>query len=264
MPKPKTKTNGNGKSPFKDIAEFEDELKAFSNKFKITIAEHSKRISDYFEISCFNLVVKYYEINGYHVFPDNIQGTQYKYKCTTAGIQSNFSHFKAWKKMGKMREFEIHHNLAVQSSRDPGLFTTPDISVINSNAVKYRKDYYDTKTTFSYVESSDMKTFCEVKNLTPFPELLFSFIGIVNELDSDVMENTVETQHPIQLAPSLMISGKPSSPVSRIKASLESRYPINIIFDLFYSAKDTFTHFNTHNIRGYGPLPEEDLIGLPF
>lgn len=94
-----------------------------------------------------------------------------------------------------------------------------------------------------------MLTFCEVKNMLPFPELLFSFMGIVNELKVAVMGNSQQRVHPLHIAPSLMISGKPSSPVSRIQGSLEGRYAINIFFDLFYSSVGTFSKANLNNIR---------------
>lgn len=149
MPKPKTDKEPRLRSPFKDVVKFENELKSFSNRFKITIAEHSKRVSDYFEISCFNMIVRYYELNGYLVVPQNIIGKKYRYKCTTSGIQSNFSHFNAGKKFGnRFVEFDIHHNLAVQSSQDPQIFTTPDVVVTVANSVRYRNDYYDTKQHF--------------------------------------------------------------------------------------------------------------------
>ena len=52
-------------TPFKAADEFEKELKEFSKKHRITLAEHSKRISDYFEMSCYSLVIRYYIKKGY-------------------------------------------------------------------------------------------------------------------------------------------------------------------------------------------------------
>lgn len=52
-------------TPFKAQSDFENELTEFSNKYKVLLADHSKRISDYFEMSCYNFVIRYYEKKGY-------------------------------------------------------------------------------------------------------------------------------------------------------------------------------------------------------
>lgn len=253
-------------SPFKDIGEFEKELKEFSNKFKAIVVSQSKRISDYFEMSCFNLVVKYYELAGYTLTAENLQGNQYRYKFSPSGIQSSFSYFKAVPlKDAQTYIFEIQHNLAAQSSQDPAIFTTPDITVVRADSILYRTDFYDSKKTFSYVENKDLFTFCEVKQFTLFPELLFNFIGIINELNVQIMYDSIDEPDTSHLAPSLMMSGKPSKPCSTIKQSLEKRYCINIFFDLLYSSLQTFSRINFKDIRQAGvltPVREDDTY--PF
>lgn len=243
-------------SSFKEFALFEKEIKDFANKYKAIVVNHAKRTSDYFEMSCFNYIVRFYELNGYNLEVKNLQAGKYRYKCSPARIQSNFSHFEASIEYEKKRlNFEIQHNLAIQSSQDDKIFTTPDISIITKGKIKYTKDYYSTKTTFSYVENNDLITFCEVKQFTPFPELLFNFIGVLNELKMEYMtDNGIEypTNH---IAPSLMISGKPNKQTTIIKKSLESRYCINIIYDLFYSATFTFSKGNIDDLRRTGKKP---------
>jgi hypothetical protein len=244
------------KSPFKNQETFEKEITEFANRFKTTVVNQSSRISDYFEMSCFNMIVKFYELYGYKATIENLQDGQYKYKCTTSGIQSNFSHFKVYKEINETTyEFQIQHNLAIQSSQDKELFTTPDIAIVMEGSVKYSNTHYDSKRLFSYVENEDLLSFCEVKQFTPFPELLFNFIGIVNELRHKIMNDTSDSYPTKHIAPSLMISGKPSKPVARIKASLERRYCINLIFDLFYSSTKTFSKKNLGKLRKAGRLP---------
>lgn len=229
-------------SPFKDVALFEKEIKEFANKFKTTVVEQSRRISDYFEMSCFNYVVKFYELHGYELKVKNLQSNQYKYKCSPAGIQSNFSHFEAIKVVdGKKYVFEIQHNLAVQSSHSNLIFTCPDISIIKVGKVKTTTDYYETKRRFSFVNNSDLITFCEVKQFTPFPELLFNFIGVLNELKPEYLSDGLAEMEIPNIAPSLMISGKPNKQTSRIRQSLEDRYGVNLIYDLFYTGSITFS-----------------------
>lgn len=260
MPIMKNKSTGEEKtkttSPFKEQALLEKEIKDFANKFKTTVVTQSKRISDYFEMSCFNFIVHFYELKGYTLTVQNLQGGQYRYKCSTSGIQSNFSHFKATIVIDKTQyEFEIHHNLAVQSSQDKDLFTTPDISIIKTGKAETTTEYYDSQKRFSYVDNVDLMSFCEVKQFNPFPELLFNFIGIINELRKDIMTDTAEEYEPVHIAPSLMISGKPNKQTLKIKYSLENRYCINIIYDLFYSGTSTFSKKNLPALRTTGRLP---------
>ncbi len=98
-------------------------------------------------------------------------------------------------------------------------------------------------------------SFCEVKNFHPFPELLFNFIGVLNELKMDYMVDngqSTDTQH---IAPSLMISGKQNKQTKRIKESLENRYCVNIIYDLFYTGTFTFSRGNLNKLRIAGKKP---------
>lgn len=206
-------------------------------------------------MTCFNYIVRFYELNGYTLEVQNLQGGKYRYKCTPAGIQSNFSHFEASIQInGKSHHFEIQHNLAAQSSQDEAIFTTPDICVIKKGKVKYTNEYYNTKTTFSYVDNKNLMTFCEVKQFNPFPELLFNFIGVLNELKKEYMTDEGRTLKPPHIAPSLMISGKPNKQTNSIKRSLEERYCINVIYDLFYSATFTFSKGNVRTLRKTGKL----------
>lgn len=242
-------------NPFKDIKLFESEIATFINKFKATVKTHSKRISDYFEMSCYNMIVRFYENNGYTVTIQNLKKGEYVYKCSPAGIQSNYSYFLVSKKHGKKNlEFEIQHNLATQSSFNKEIFTNPDISVIKKGTSKTTKKYYAINRRFSYVNNPDLITFFEVKNFNPFPELIFNFIGIVNELRKEILTNSAKSKKPIHLAPSLMVSGKPNKQTIRIKDSLEERYCINIMYDLFDSGLTTFSKQKQSKLRITGKL----------
>lgn len=240
-------------SPFKEKDLFEKEIIEFANRFKTTVVTQSKRISDYFEMSCFNMIVKFYELHGYELNVKNLIGKQYRYKCSPSGIQSNFSFFEATIiRKGIIYKFEIQHNLAVQSSHDLEVFTTPDISIILAGSVKVKTDYYTTNRKFCYVENSRLFTFCEVKQFNPFPELLFNFIGVLNELRKDYMVSKAKVHGTNHIAPSLMISGKSNKQTDKIKKSLESRYCINILYDLFHSSHVIFSKTNLKNIRIVG------------
>ena len=254
--KEKKTTTWKKTSPFKDKDLLEKEITEFVNKFKATIANQATRISDFFEMSCFNHIVGFYELNDYTVSIKNLQIGKYRYKCSTAGIQSNFSHFLVKKKIGRKKyEFEIQHNLAIQSSHTNELFTTPDIAIIKKEKVKETTDYYDSNRRFCFVKNRDFITFCEVKQFNPFPELIFNFIGVVNELRKDILTNTEKEQLPIHIAPSLMVSGKPNKPTQKIKEKLEERYCINIIYDIFNSGTETFSRRKIAELRTTGKKP---------
>ena len=66
------------------------------------------------------------------------------------------------------------------------------------------------------------------------------------------MTNSGETHSSAHIAPSLMISGKPNKQTTTIKKSLENRYCINIIYDLFYNATFTFSKGNINDLRKAG------------
>lgn len=242
-------------SPFKDIEELKKEVTGFVNRYKASVVHKAERVSDFFEMSCFNRVVRFYERCGYQVTPVNLQKGLYKYKCSPAGIQSNFSFFKITFKDGdETHVFEVQHNLAVQSAHDPGIYTTPDITIIREDSVRYTKEHYENKNTFSYVSQTDLVSFCEAKQFTPFPELLFNFMGIVNELSPSVLMDGTESMTPTQLAPTLMVSGKGGRHALAIKQSLEFRYCINILFDLFYYGGMVFSKKYLDQLRRVGPL----------
>jgi hypothetical protein len=243
-------------SPFSQKAKFEGDIKIFLNRYKTVVISQSKRLSDYFEMNCFNLIVRYYLNNGYSTKVMNLQNKKYRYKCSPAGLISNFSFFTISKTVGKkMYEFEILHNLAVQSSHCSETFTKPDIAVVKAESSKIKTDYYDTKRALCYVENKDLVTFCEVKMFVPFPELLFNYIGVLNELRKEVISNKSRTCKPIHLAPSLMISGKANKPAQRIIDNLQDRYCINVICDLHNSGLSTFNKQNVKKLRQTGKLP---------
>lgn len=252
--KTSTKTN----SPFRDVKLLEAEITKFINTFKATVATQANRVSDYFEMSCYNLVVRFYKNNGYEISIKNLKDGKYYYKCSPAGLQSRYSYFQVSKSLGKTKyEFEIQHNLAAQSSFDKDIFTNPDIIVIKKGTSKTTKNYYEINRRFSYVKNKDVITFFEVKNFNPFPELIFNFIGIVNELRKEILTNNSTTKKPKHLAPSLMVSGKPNKQTHRIKISLESRYCINILYDLFDSGLLVFSKKNQTMLKTTGKLEIE-------
>lgn len=218
-------------SPFKSPDEFEKELTTFANKFRTTIADHSKRISDYFEMSCYNMIVRYYELQGFSSSVQNLVAGRFKFKCSPTGLLDNFSYIRINK---EKQSYRIYHNASVQSAYDASVYTTPDIVVTTNTNPTVITDYYKTKQRFSFFPNSQMVTFCEAKHFMPFPELMISFIGTVNELKPSCLKSGSKKKKDFyHIAPSLMMSGCLSVPSERIVKSLQRRYYVNLLSDLF-------------------------------
>lgn len=163
------------------------------------------------------------------------------------GCLKIFLIFKADKtgESGQFLEFFIFHNATVQSSFDDLVFTTPDIVVSKTKDPSITTDYYATKLKLSFISKNDLITFCEVKHYTPFPELMLNFIGTVHEFMSNCIDDDATYPKSNHIAPSLMMSGMFSKSTNRIKESLEGRYYVNFIDNLFEDAsiRDFLTNY---------------------
>src|SRR5690606_22260236 len=136
-----------------------------------------------------NNIVRFYENNDYNVEIKNLQKNKFKYKCTTAGNPANYSFFEVTKKIGTIEFiYEIRHNLNIQSYHNSDTFTTLDICIIKPNSIEIDEDFYESKMKYYYVNNKNLISFCEVKNFNPYPELLFNFIGVVNELRPNLLK----------------------------------------------------------------------------
>lgn len=247
-------------TPFKAPVDFEKELIDFSNRYKVVLAEHARRISDYFEMSCYNLVIRYYEKKGYELSVQNLQGGKFKFKCSPTGLLRNFSYFKARKtdEHGEEEVF-IYHNATTQSAIDEKVFTTPDIVISKTDKPLETNDYYTTKKTLSYIPKESLISFCEAKHLSPFPELMISFMGTVHELKPECVSDSVDYFESNHIAPTLMMSGTLGKPTKRIKSSFEKRYYVNFFDNLFedVSVKFFLSKYGIEQIATLGKKSEE-------
>lgn len=244
-------------NPFKKVEDLEEEINDFLKRNKTFISNQGKRISDYFEMSCYNYIVRFYQNQGFTLEVKNLFANKFKYKLSPSGYPENFSFFEirlrtVFEEETKDICFEIHHNITVQSGHQGDIYLTPDISVINKDSIISDSEHYlveNSTKRFCYVANSNLQTFCEVKNFNPFPELLFNFIGLYNELKKNVLDNEIQREFPLHLAPSLMISGKGNVHSERIKKSLEDRYKINLLFDLFEHGLRNFSIYNSNYLN---------------
>ncbi len=217
------------KGPFKDASILIRDIELFLTKHSSLFKSQGTRISHFFEMSCYNYVVKFYENNGFIVSPQNLKVGVFRYKISATGNPDNFSYFLISKNVkGSLYEFEVHHNLSIECAHESDIFYTADISVIKKDSIeRINPPTYSARR--SSCKSVNLETFFEVKHLSPFPELLFSFTGIPDSfLTKNPRSNIV--QH---LAPSLLMSGRANFHAEKIKKYLENRYGINIILNLF-------------------------------
>ncbi|BCV33567.1 hypothetical protein [Shewanella algae] len=225
------------KSPYKDRKLLLKDISSFTTRNGAFFKQNAKRMSDLFEMSVYNDAVKYYRRKKYTISINNLMrdGT-FKYKLTPAGLSENFSYFVATKKNNKQPDdvVEIHHNIKVQSHHDPHIYFTADVSVTNEDGVTTQNQ--KNRKSHSFIPSDALLTFFEVKNMNPFPEVLFSFTGILYEvkpefvLNSSALGISTGKKH---LTPSLVFSGSGGAHVESVADKLGQRYGCNIIRGLY-------------------------------
>jgi len=224
--------------PFKNIKQFENEIDNFLSSYSTKINEHATKVSDFFEIACYNYVVKFYENQGFEVKVKGLQSGKFRYKVKPTGYPKNFSYIEI-KKTTRTRPiiFEIRHNIPIASYENPSdIYIGADIAVIKPGAIicdythKYKLKRYKY---YSYIPNVELQTFFEVKNFKPSPELIINFTGLVNEIMPQSMRGENPFKNPKHLAPSLMVSGSHNLHTERIAEIYSERYNINIIVNLF-------------------------------
>lgn len=231
-------------TPFIDKEELIKEINKFVNSHNAYIANHSRRISDYFEMICYNNVIKYYKNNNFEISIQNLdEENNFVYKLVSTGIPANFSFFKVYRKYTKrLYKFEVHHNLSIESSIDNHIYFVPDISVINEGTIVSTKKQYRGKRRSCFCRNNNLQTFFEAKHLNAFPSLLFSFNGLVLEMLSEVILGHCSNRIPKHPSPTLVLSGNGNEHTNRIRVILMERYNINIIFGLFYRKNQLYSN----------------------
>ncbi len=241
------------KTPWKDRKDLLKDISSFTTRNGSFFKQNSKRMSDLFEMSVYNDAVKFYKRKKYTISICNLMkdGT-FKYKLSTAGLSDNFSYFKAEKTFrGKIVDsIEIHHNIKLQSSHSNHIYYTADVSICSIDGVT--TNMQKSGKRHSYIENEKLITFFEVKNMNPFPEILFSFSGIVLEVKPDfiVSKKVLIGKNLKHLTPSLVFSGSGSSHAEYVADELSKRYGYNVIRGLYMNKGKIYSldELNTYNI----------------
>ena len=248
------------KSLFKDWKLLISETNIFLKAHGTFLAQEANQTSTYFEMACYNYLIKYYESNNFSTLIKNLEPDTgaFRYKLTPTGYPENFSYFevkKEYKKEKKHYCFELRQNVSIQSAFSKDIFLTPDFVVAKKGTLKTRrrKKYYKGIRNLRYYRASDLATFAESKNYNPSPELVVNYIGIINELyPSIIKKNKLPENKPKHLAPSLMISGKGNNHTRIIQSDLVSRYRMNIFYGLFYRKSQVYSKSHQNSIAKIG------------
>ena len=108
--------------------------------------------------------------------------------------------------------------------------------MINRDSIKRLDDnryFYLVHRGYNYVPNDDLQTFCEVKNYNPYPELIYSFLGLILALKHDIIKGSLSSKLPKHISPCLAISGNGNYHTGVIREKLMDLYNINIFFNLF-------------------------------
>lgn len=221
------------KTPWKDRQELIKDISSFTQRNGALFKDLAPRISDLFEMSVYNDVIKFYKRKRLDIEVCNLlrDGT-FKFKLSPTGLSQNFSYFKI--KHDDNNFYEVHHNIKIQSSLDLHIYYTADISVTRKDGVTTDKQKNGKK--HSYVKKENLISFFEVKNMNPYPEALLNFNGILLEFFPELITNkamlniSVRKQH---LTPSIVFSGVGSEYTQGMVKTLVARYQHNIIIGLF-------------------------------
>jgi len=246
------------KSPFKDNKELQKIIGKFLSKHGATFIQNAKRTSAFFEIAVYNDLVKFYENAGYDVQPENLVGNPkaFVYALSTNAKPTGCSYFTASRRYqnGDVWQFEIRHNLRLQSAHDSDVYLTPDYAVVDAGSIESTTlpYYYNGKADYYFVKSRAVRTFAETKHYNPSPELVLNFVGLVNEIMPGCLNGTAPTRRPRHCAPALFVSGVGSAHVQKIKLSLSDRYEMNVFLGLFAYPSQLYSSANQINVNKIG------------
>ena len=208
-------------------------IAAFLNRNYLPLKDLGNEIPALFEMAGLNLVIDLYDKMGYETVPANLQNGEYHYKLQPNGLKYNFSWFDVSRSYyGKVQEYEIHENLAVQVAGTEDCFLHPDVAVVkkdtaeklpNSGILVHQKEYW-------YVKNKNLKTFLEAKYLRPFPELLLNFPGMLMALRPNNKNYSRIKRGPKHVAPIFMLAGTANGHSGRISKFLTEKYHVNLVF----------------------------------
>jgi len=184
------------------------------------------------------MLVKNYEDSTGSIAVENLNKSgEFQYLTTPSGNPANFSWFK-FHYGGQ--EFQIRQQVRIKSHWHSDITFSPDIVVLKPGAEiedpKFQY-YANGKNRFFHVLSSQVVSAHECKCLTPFPELLVSFVGMfgaAHEWYNPREEVEYIGEDGVHPAPCLFIGGDSNGIQRRMAAGLEATFPFNVVTGLHF------------------------------
>lgn len=214
------------------LGRVEAKVKAFSARYRILYSNKTRERAASFEIGCLHMLLgNYSKVGGLE--PQNLtdQG-EFRYLTSPNGNPANFSWIKFSHETG---DFQIRQQVRVKSHWSEDIAFCPDIVVLKPNTqIENEKpsDFANGKRPFYSVKSSEVISAHECKSLSPFPELLVSFIGLFQAAHSwydHQNPNNHAADKGVHLAPCLFVGGDSRPIQRRMINAIENKFPVNIV-----------------------------------
>lgn len=235
------------KTPFKDRKELLQDIARFVQRHQAFFRQNSKRMSDLFEMTVYNDVIRFYQRKGATVQATNLDAKKtFVYKLSPNALVQNFSFMAVTftaPASGPASVIEVHHNLKVESAGEMHIYYTADVVVCPQGTPITQKQANGRR--HSYLEAKNLITFLEAKHMNPFGEVIFGFTGLVLELMPDLVHGKITPGPGLgHLCPSVVFSGAGNVHTHRIIASVQRRYGYNVICGLFKTKSQIYSFRN--------------------
>lgn len=228
---------------FVPIPDIQRSVDSFLRRYSATISGHSRNMSAYAEIAAYNAIIDHYvSVLRYKGAPSHIIAGAFKYKLQPTGDPRNFSHFRLTK---RRRSFDVFNNISIESAHVARHYYNADVAVVAARSLRIESKESGSaaghaRTTYS-IANRDVQTFFEVKNLPAFPELLFSFSGILYEIMPAIFRGQ-RSKRKFHISPGLICSFVGSGHSMYIRKALLARWHINIFVDVLFTRKLSARH----------------------
>lgn len=210
-------------------------MQNFAKAHGIVFRQSARQVAASFEIGCFHALTEFYSDN-FTVTPEGLsRAGEYKYLTTPSGNPANYSWVRLQSQDGN---YELRQQVRICSHLHGDISITPDLVVLVEGAHLHhqkRKDYASGKRAFFFVDSASVVAAHECKSMSPFPELLVGFLGMMMTTHAWLDEQPPAFHlegHGRHLAPSLFVGGDARGIHLKMIAALEETFPINVIVGL--------------------------------
>lgn len=201
-------------------------LKNFFTANKPKITSFGNLVNQTFEAATFALVIKKMQSNGWSVEMVNPKPKKkyarkkFQLKFSTRGAPQNYSYAKCTK---DGRSVEIRHQLRVKTIHQPQ-YAHKSANIVCDIAIIDAGIDFEKVPTDEAIDNHALQSFCEVKHMSAYAELIASFVGLVHELKPSHITNGSKSAPPADIPPPFLhISGILSGTAESLYDSTQER-----------------------------------------